>query len=332
MLCKYPTVFNKHIGVPSPCGQCTPCRVNQRSIWAHRFTLESQEHDDCSFLTLTYNDDNLPGEYVHPKTGEIFAPLSVNPGHHKQFINTLQTYASRKLKRQIRYFGVGEYGEKTNRPHYHLALFGYPSCPYRGASIIGQKFRPCLCPTCKFISDIWGKGNIFLGSLTLESANYIAGYVNKKLTNNSDYRQDGYTGLTNAQKLQGRYPEFSRPSRNPGIGSHSVDRIASLLTTYGLSDQDNIPRVLAHGTKLLPLGRYLTDKLYDKLDITFAPGERAKRFERSLRAMLNHPKDSTLEIAKASQSSLAVALQWLNAQPVLNLEKRLAHYKKGSTL
>lgn len=321
MLCKHPTVFNrKRPDAPMPCGQCMACRTNKRRVWAHRVILESQEHDECSFLTLTYDDDHLPDEFHHKKTGQIYAPLSVSPYEHKQFINKLQTYAPRKLGKKIRYYGVGEYGEQTQRPHFHYALFGYPSCPYRGASMVAGKFQPCLCPTCKFISDIWGKGNIFLGSLTAESANYVAGYVMKKMTRDKSEYQRNY--------LQQRHPEFPVMSTQPGIGFATVDKIASLLTTYGISEQADIPRVLAHGVKLLPLGRYLTDKIYEQMGITFAPKQRLQQYEASLRSLLS---DSKMDAAiRTSGSSMQIALQMLNAQLVLNLEKKTALYRKAT--
>ena len=46
--------------VPFGCGQCLPCRVNKRRLWTNRIMLESMCHDDNAFVTLTYNDDNIP--------------------------------------------------------------------------------------------------------------------------------------------------------------------------------------------------------------------------------------------------------------------------------
>lgn len=327
MLCKRPSKFRKVSSEAAfPCGQCVPCRINQRRIWSHRLVLESLDHPTNTFLTVTYDDDHLPGEFFHPKTGEVFAPYSVNPEHHRLFINNLRWHMSSKLGVQFRFYGVGEYGEKSERPHYHYALFNFPRCK-DGAKWIGRKFIPCSCGICQLITRVWGQGNIFLGDLTLDSANYVCGYVTKKLTNNSDYRQDGYTGLTNAQRLAGRHPEFARSSRMPGIASWCTDNIASKLDTYGLLTYEDMPRTLAHGSKLLPLGRYLSDKLYEKMELQFAPGEKLKRFESTLRSMLLSQAKARPDVAAAS-SSVDIALMLLNSQRVLDIETKQRLYSK----
>lgn len=337
MLCKHPTSFRRVSNkAPFPCRQCDACRINARNIWGHRMVLESQLHDDCSFLTCTYNDENLPDEFVHPDTGQVYAPLSVNPEHHRLFINNFRTSYFRHTGKKIRMFGVGEYGEKSQRPHYHYALFGYRSCPYRGGTVIGNKFQPCQCPDCSFIANIWNKGNILLGSLTHESANYVAGYVTKKMTKSqcNCFKQGGDTHHPKCPVfwLDGRYPEFARMSRMPGIGAGAVDKIASLLTRHNIQSHDAVPGVLLHGSKLLPLGRYLTDKIYDQLGITFEPKERLKRFESAVHDMLFDPQNSTPEVRNAAHSSVQIALQMLNAQKIVNLEKRVQLYNKGKVL
>lgn len=325
MLCKSPRIFPAvSRDAAFSCGSCDPCNINKRRVWAHRLILESTLHDSSVFLTCTYDDRHLPGEFYHPKTGQVYAPNSVYPEHHRLFLNNLRTTFKRKTGRSLRFYGVGEYGEKTHRPHYHYALFGYPACSL-GARWHGRVFKPCVCPSCDFISKIWGKGHIFSGSLTSDSANYIAGYVTKKLTSDKAEFQK--------EKLAGRHPEFSRMSTCPGIAGDCVDLIASHLTTYGNWTQDNIPRSLVHGSKVLPLGRYLSDKLYAKMGIEFLPGERLEKFERTLRSMLLHDPDTSIEIKKIYQrGAVAKAVELLNSQRVLNLESQRQRFAKEKRL
>lgn len=332
MKCKRPVVFNKKIrNAPSPCGQCQHCRTNQRRVWTHRIILEAMQHPQNTFLTLTYDDDHLPREeFYHKKTGEVFAPLSVNPYSHKKFIDNLRWHYRDLTGKEFRYYMVGEYGEKSQRPHYHYALFGFPQCTI-GAQIIQRRFFACRCSSCSLISRVWGQGNIYQGSLTSDSAAYIAGYINKKLTNGSDYRQPEYQGYTNKERLAGRHPEFSRMSNRPGIANLAVDNIVKSLSSFNSEDY-SLPQVLIHGTKSLPLGRYLSDKIHEKLGITFEPGEKVRKYEASLRSLLLSEAKNHIDVARASYSSVEIALEFLNIQHSINLEKKRQLYTKEKAL
>lgn len=320
MLCKHPISFNRvSRDAAFPCGQCLPCRINKRRIWAHRIILESLFHDSSVFLTLTYSDDHIPqGDFFHPRTGQVYAPFSVNPEEHRLFMNKLRFHFKDQFDRELRFYMVGEYGEKTQRPHYHYVLFGYPRC-VDGARYVGRRFISCRCPRCDFLRNIWGKGEIFLGELNVDSANYVAGYVTKKLTNdNSEF---------NRKILQGRFPEFARQSRRPGIGAMAMDNMARSLLQFDKSLYENLPRVLAHGSKFLPLGRYLTDKLHEKMEISFAPGEKLQAYERALFSMLSLNADRP-DVSTAASSSVAIALQMLNSQRVLDMERKRQLFTK----
>lgn len=91
-----------------------PCRLNRRRLWTHRLLLEQLKHGDSCFLTLTYDEKHLP------EGGSLV------PKHAQDFLKRLRSKTNLKL----RYYLVGEYGEDTERPHYHVALFGYPNCAY----------------------------------------------------------------------------------------------------------------------------------------------------------------------------------------------------------
>lgn len=230
MLCKQP--FVDSAGRVFGCGQCMPCRVNKRRIWAHRIMLETLKHADNCFCTLSYADEFLPdGGNLSSRDLQLF-------------LKRLRfRYAGK-----IRFFAVGEYGDDSERPHYHVALFGYPNCRY-GQSQYGRQRSKC-CATCDFVADIWKKGNIFLGSLTQESAAYIAGYVTKKMTSSGDPR------------LKGKVPEFARMSLRPGIGGSAMEEVADVVLRHSLRDRfGDVPNSLRHGGKELPLGRYLMQRV-----------------------------------------------------------------------
>lgn len=189
--------------------------------------LESLKHGDSSFVTLTYDDTHLP------EGGSLV-------------LRDLQTFLKRLRfhihPRRLRYYAVGEYGEKTHRPHYHAAVFG-----------LGREYGP-------LIQSCWAKGFTMTGDLTKDSAQYIAQYVTKKMHRPDDPR------------LEGRFPEFARMSRNPGIGFTALEEVADTLSTeHGcnyLEKNLDVPDALKHGGKNWPLGRYLKGKLREKMGMS----------------------------------------------------------------
>lgn len=191
--------------------------------------LEASQYEDNVFATLTYRDGDLPVD------------LSVCPAELSSFVKRLRANSGVKF----RYFGVGEYGDESGRPHYHLALFGYPMCRYG----ITRKKERC-CAACDTVSRSWGKGQILLGTLEVKSARYIAGYTVKKMTADDDPR------------LEGRLPEFARMSLRPGIGIGMMHELASVLLEHKLEEKMiDVPMTLQHGMKQMPLGRFLRRKL-----------------------------------------------------------------------
>lgn len=235
MLCKNPYVLsNSSFG----CGQCLPCRLNRRRLWTHRLLLESFFHEASSFVTLTYSDESLP-------EGGTLAPGDV------------QLWLKRLRKalypKKIRYYLVGEYGDESWRPHYHVALYGHGGCLWFPLGEQKYDRRKCQCDNCKLIRSTWNKGLTDCAHLSVESSQYMCGYVTKKMTKKDDVR------------LNGKYPEFSRMSNRPGIGAFAMEQLSSFVTSEdGCNDlilTGDVPLALRHGLKKMPLGRYLRRKL-----------------------------------------------------------------------
>ena len=106
-----------------PCGKCLGCRLDYGRKWADRMILELDHSKKACFITLTYNDENLPDYVINEETGEACSPLVKD--HVSQFMKNLRSrepYVSREEK--LRFFASGEYGPLWHRPHYHLILFG----------------------------------------------------------------------------------------------------------------------------------------------------------------------------------------------------------------
>ncbi len=287
MLCKRP--YTGAV-VPVGCGQCMPCRINKRRVWTHRLMLEALMHESSTFITLTYNDEHLPSN------------LTLDPLHPKLWMKRLR----RALPNKIRFYLVGEYGTEGTRginPHYHAAIFG-------GYLADGP-----------LIEKKWGMGNIHIGDLTPASAQYICGYVTKKLTNKND------------PLLEGRYPEFSRQSNRPGIGATAMDVIGETLfnkhNVKQIEDTNDVPKSLQHGRKLLPLGQYLTQRLRNHVGM---PDEYRQintyLYSLEMSALLSDALSDPKNRTKSRSQIIADA----NAQKILQVEKRSAIYEQRKTL
>lgn len=214
---------------PCPCGQCLPCRINRRRMWKHRIMLEATQHQGNCFITLTYDDEHLPEDgSLRPRDLQLFMKL-----------------LRRRLEPQrIRFFAVGEYGDENKRPHYHAVLFGMSGCQFGQSRYWKSELR--CCDTCRLVAGVWGKGRIHVGTLEGDSAQYVCGYVIKKMTKEDDPR------------LEGRHPEFGRMSRRPGIGVDALFELADTLMKYEIAPDIT---TLQHGRSHYPLGRFLRGRL-----------------------------------------------------------------------
>lgn len=279
------------------CGQCLPCRINRKRIWTHRLMLEAREQKDNAFITLTYDDENLP------------PGGTLDPAAARNFLKRLRKAFQ---PQRFRYFLVGEYGEQTERPHYHAALFGVPSCRWGGSRY--TKARSSCCVECDRIRKAWPAGSIFVGDLTAESAAYVAGYVTKKLTSKDD------------ERLHGRYPEFARMSNRPGIGAHFMDDVASSLLEHSsvLDRCHDVPSQLCHGGRSWPLGRYLRRRLRERVGrAPDAPKETLEEYKARLH-LVRKNVEAELEVSLPMEA----ALLYSSRGKRLQIEARNRIYKK----
>lgn len=305
MLCKKPYFIHN---MPFGCSQCTPCRLNRRRLWTHRLLLESFKHSESSFVTLTYAPEFLP-------EGNTLVPEDP-----KNWLKRLRFLVA---PIRLRYFLVGEYGDETERPHYHVALFGLGEI---GKELMAKAWRD---PKTKK-----SLGHIMVGTLTKDSAQYVAGYVTKKMTSKEDPR------------LNGRYPEFARMSLRPGIGALAVDDIqSSLVSKHGLDfikKNGDVPGELMVDKKKWPLGRYLKNKLREGFglvgEIETISGKKKKICEASAREVQKYSKEMSLMLKdsrvkeKAAEKPLNKLVYEKNLQKIRNIESNAKIKRKKGTL
>lgn len=149
-----------------PCGSCLACQVAKAKDWATRCYLESLEHKENCFITLTYDDDHCPDVVLKEDV--------------QKFIRKLRDVTGKKL----RYFACGEYGCKTHRPHYHMIVFGW--MPPDGVRETRGAQGDWIYSS-RFLDDLWEKGFTNFGEVTFLSAGYVARYTTKKIGDDGSF-------------------------------------------------------------------------------------------------------------------------------------------------
>lgn len=187
-----------------PCGRCKGCRYQRSREWAIRCVHEAQQHDDNAFITLTYNDANLP------YGGTLIK---------KDFQDFMKRLRRPLAPRSLQYFHCGEYGERTRRPHYHALLFGHD---FHDKAFYKKSVDGSTIFTSPELSRLWDKGFSTTGAVTFESAAYCARYVMKKMT--GLYAQTHYSVIEpSTGELVQLVPEYITMSLKPAIGRGWID-------------------------------------------------------------------------------------------------------------
>lgn len=205
--------------LPIPCGQCIGCRLDYSRTWADRCILEAKEHTCNAFLTLTYDNENLPPlkPCVDVETGEMFIWPSLVPDDLTKFMKDLRRYYEHHYNHDnIRFYACGEYGDEGGRPHFHILLF---NCPIPDKVYWFTNHENEKIYISESISKIWKKGIITVGEVTWNSAAYVARYVMKKQKGDTS----GFVKLPGHELVEGIEPEFTRMSRKPGIARKYYD-------------------------------------------------------------------------------------------------------------
>lgn len=272
-------VYNKSLGfvdlkVILPCGRCIGCRLEYSRQWAVRAIHEAKTHEVNCSITLTYDDEHLPG------------PSLVKEDFQK-FMKRLR---ERFEPRTIRAFYCGEYGEKNKRPHFHACLFNwdFPDKIYAKESPTGDKLY-----SSKILDELWNRGLALIGEMNFETAAYVARYVTKKV---KGPQAKAYYGL--------RKPEFAEGPRNPGLGKEYVKK---WLHEIYPADEVCIKKMGEYF--VVPPPKYY-DKILEELDPVLYTQVIAKR-SAEIHKMKDHP-DSTgprLKVRGLVQSAQAKLLK-----------------------
>lgn len=184
------------------------CRLKYAHHWAIRCVHESKMHSENSFLTLTYDQENVPEKLQY----EDF----------QAFMKKLRKITNNPLG----FFTTGEYGDRTYRPHWHALIFGwYP----KDAEYQYSNHRGDQVSTSAQLTKLWGLGNANVGAVTYESASYVARYAIKKLTFGNDNEHV--------------YEPISKKSQKNAIGKKFLERYWQDIFSHGYTVLDDGSRV-----------------------------------------------------------------------------------------
>ena len=170
------------------CKKCIPCKIHHTAEWAMRLEMELKTNPKARFVTLTYNDENLPEKATLVK-------------EHLQAFN--KAIRQEFPDRRFRFFECGEYGEKgkkledgsiLHRPHYHLIFYGI-----EGTLEERQAIYNCWqkCDEFQFLGKDWYKA---CGTVTHDSCLYVSSYCQKKLF--GEMAEEEYTKTGRIQPFQ----------------------------------------------------------------------------------------------------------------------------------
>ncbi len=263
------------------CGQCIGCRIDKSQEWAARIVQESTMHQENSFITLTYDQENIPWDG------------SLVKEHFQKFMKRLRgQYADKK----IRYYHCGEYGEENQRPHYHACLFGLDfddRIPFSATNEI-------VTWTSEKLTKIWGKGFATCGELNYETAAYTSRYIMKKITGHKAKEHYQRLDITSGQIID-LQPEYTTMSLKPGIGKTFYEKYKSDFyprdenpvpgrgvytkvpkyyeRLYGKEAPDTLREIKAKRKKYLiaNVNEYSTERLHDKYKVKKAQLNQLKR-------------------------------------------------------
>lgn len=200
--CRYPIrVTNGDHLTEVQCGACLPCRIRKEQSWVLRMQLEQSAHLWTGFVTLTYAEQHRTYRLLYKHVAEFMKNL------RKRFPSE-----------RVRFCCAGEYGDKTNREHWHLCLFS--TIPLFDLGLTQD--------------TLWPHGALHTGTLTPKSMRYVAAY---------------------ALKSQGLRDTIWQMSRRPGIGVPAIKHLASCSAQQTGQTAVGLPSAFRLGKKLYPLDR-----------------------------------------------------------------------------
>lgn len=226
------------------CNECEECRKAKRQEWSLRAYIEIRDYFRSGgftlFPTLTYNNANLP--YFNSDRDKGYHIPCFNGKHIKKFMNNLRKRYERRGITGIKYLICAEYGEKKQRPHYHVLLH-FPSGCNREQAI-------------KDIHELWYYGDVRWSDygkevIGIKGAQYCTKYITKDLnySDRKDIRSFLHPRHTDLEERKEEIKEYlPKHWQSQGYGIGMIEDILSSTDSYDL---------IRHGLRI-----YLSDEVY----------------------------------------------------------------------
>lgn len=190
-----------------PCGYCDVCLTNKAKLRGFKTFTNSLYIQASMFITLTHSDETLP----RTQSGLPTLDKTLVP----DFIKKLRFHINGRKKitdpdyKRIGVVYCGEYGDKDQRPHYHLIIFGYEFDDQRYWRTTKKGYPQYRSAK---LDALWGLGNAEIGEVTPASCTYVASYIYKK-----------QYGEKAKEHYQDRIPEYVvTPKKNFVIGREFI--------------------------------------------------------------------------------------------------------------
>jgi hypothetical protein len=193
-----------------PCGRCYQCRSKRAAGWSFRLVKEAEVSTSAFFVTLTYENPPITSKKL----------MTLQKDDVQKFMKRLRKH---EKDNKIRYYAVGEYGSKTDRPHYHIILFNAKA---------------------ENVAKAWKKGHIHLDEVNPQTVNYTLKYISKE-------------GKIPKWEGDDRIPEFQLMSK--GLGANYI---TENMRKWHKADIKNRLYVPLKDGKKVSMPRYYKDKLY----------------------------------------------------------------------
>lgn len=186
------------------CGKCEICRVEKSKEWATKGYCENQMWKNKIFITLTYNNENLPWDrklkrsdiqkfwkdlryhtYKNTKKAQKIDLSEERDNLEEIYHPSWEEFQKPRRKNDypIRYLNCGEYGPKTKRPHYHAIVWNFKPTDLRRHS---KDRRGYWLFTSNKLNKIWEKGFVIIGDVNAQTCAYVARYCTKKYSKSEE--------------------------------------------------------------------------------------------------------------------------------------------------
>ena len=191
---------------------------------------EMEASSSARFITLTYDDENLPRSFNGLPT--------LKSRDFQHFMMRLRTHINTHIKNKkdrpkIKYYACGEYGSHTERPHYHAIVFNLPDYMLDNSSVI---------------QDIWSNGHISSYPVKPGAIFYVVKYMMKELR------------YSERDELDDRQEEKSLMSK--GLGKSYVTKNRKEYYKRNL-----LPYLIKEGGEKQAMPRYIKNLIYNQKEL-----------------------------------------------------------------